>query len=90
MLLGGVEPVVTERGDELAVQVSPGTDQLTATLSNGSSVPATFCVVAGRMYAAFIVPSPLRLSRLSWLDAGGRVMASTTALPQFGFVQFQP
>jgi RNA polymerase sigma-70 factor (sigma-E family) len=28
--------------------------------------------------------------RLSWLDAGGRVMASTTALPQFGFVQFQP
>jgi hypothetical protein len=73
-----------------AVQVSPGTDRLTATLSNGSSVPAAFCVVAGRKYAAFIVPSPLRLSRLSWLDAGGRVMASTTALPQFGFVQFQP
>ena len=73
-----------------AVQVSPGTDRLTATLSNGSSVPAAFCVVAGRKYAAFIVPSPLHLSRLSWLDTRGRVMASTTALPQFGFVQFQP
>ena len=73
-----------------AVQVSPGTDRLTATLSNGSSVPAAFCVVAGRKYAAFIVPSPLHLSRLSWLDTRGRVMASTTALPRFGFVQFQP
>lgn len=73
-----------------AVQVSPGTDRLTATLSNGSSVPATFCVVAGRTYAAFIVPSPLHLSRLSWLDARGRVMASTTAVPQYGYTQFQP
>jgi hypothetical protein len=73
-----------------AVQVSPGTDRLTATLSNGSSVPATFCVVAGRKYAAFIVPSPLHLSRLAWLDARGRVMASTTAVPQYGYTQFQP
>jgi hypothetical protein len=75
-----------------AVQVSPATAGLRATLSNGSSFPelTTFCVLDGRTYAAFIVPSPLRLSRLSWLDAAGRVMASTTALPRKGYVQFQP
>jgi hypothetical protein len=73
-----------------AVQVSPGTDQLTATLSNGSAEPAAFCVVAGRKYAAFIVPSPLQLAKLTWFDAQGRVVASTTALPQYGYVQFRP
>jgi hypothetical protein len=73
-----------------AVQVSPDTGLLEATLSNGSSEPASFCVVDGRKYAAFIVPSPLHLSRLTWLDARGRVIASTTALPRYGFVQYQP
>jgi len=37
-----------------------------------------------------VVRDPLRLSRLTWLDARGRVIASTTALPRFGYVQFQP
>ncbi len=73
-----------------AIQVSPGTGQLTATLSNGSTEPARFCVVAGRKYAAFIVPSPLRLAKLTWFDARGRAIASTTALPQYGYTQFQP
>jgi len=73
-----------------AVPVSPGTAQLAAILSNGSSELATPRVVDGRKYVAFIVPDPLRLSRLTWLDAAGRVMASTTALPQYGYVQFQP
>jgi hypothetical protein len=73
-----------------AVQVSPATAQLAATLSDGSSQVPDFCVVDGRTYAAFIVPSPLHLSRLTWLDASGRVMASTTALPRYGYVQFQP
>jgi hypothetical protein len=73
-----------------AVQVSPGTDQLTATLSNGSTEPAAFCVVAGRKYAAFIVPNPLRLAKLIWFDAHGRTIASTTTLPQYGYIQFQP
>jgi hypothetical protein len=73
-----------------AVQVSPATARLQATLSNGSSVQAAFCVVDGRRYAAFVVRDPLRLSRLTWIDARGRAMASTTALPQFGYVQFQP
>ena len=44
----------------------------------------------GRTYAAFLVRSPLQLSRLTWLDASGRVIASTAALPRYGFVQFQP
>jgi hypothetical protein len=73
-----------------AVPVSPGTYQLTATLSNGSAQSATFCAVAGRKYAAFIVPDPLRLTKLTWLDALGRVIASTTALPRYGYTQFQP
>jgi hypothetical protein len=73
-----------------AVQVSPATARLKATLSDGSSVQAAFCIVAGRKYAAFIVRDPLWLSRLTWLDARGRVMASTTTLPQYGYVQFQP
>jgi hypothetical protein len=73
-----------------AVQVSPGTDQLTATLSNGSTESAAFCVVAGRNYAAFVVPNPLRLTKLTWFDAQGHTIASTTALPQYGYTQFQP
>ncbi|HLM89514.1 MAG TPA: hypothetical protein VK284_10895 [Streptosporangiaceae bacterium] len=73
-----------------AVQVSPGTDLLLATLSNGSAEPAAFCVVDGRKYAAFIVPSPLRLAKLTWFDARGRAIASTTALPRYGYVQFRP
>ena len=73
-----------------AVQVSPVTARLKATLSNGSSELAAFRVVDGRRYAAFVVRDPLRLSRLTWLDARGRVIASTAALPRFGYVQFQP
>jgi hypothetical protein len=73
-----------------AVQVSPVTARLKATLSNGSSELAAFCVVDGRRYAVFVVRDPLRLSRLTWLDARGRIIASTTALPRYGYVQFQP
>jgi hypothetical protein len=73
-----------------AVQVSPATAHLRAVLSNGTSELATPRVVDGRKYVAFIVPSPLRLSRLTWLDAAGRDIASTTALPRYGYVQFQP
>jgi hypothetical protein len=73
-----------------ALQVSPSTGQLIATLSNGSSVPATLCVIAERKYAAFIVPDPLRLVKLTWYDGRGRAFASTTALPQYGYAQFQP
>ena len=73
-----------------AVQVSPGTAHLKAVLSDGSVELVTPRVVDGRKYAAFIVPSSLRLSRLIWLDARGRIIASTTALPPYGYVQFQP
>ena len=73
-----------------AVQVSPATFGLQATLSNGSSELATPCVVDGRVYAVLVVRAPVRLSRLTWLNAAGRVIASTTALPQYGYVQFQP
>ena len=73
-----------------AVQVSLGTARVKAVLSDGSSVLATLRVVAGRKYAAFVVPDPLRLSRLIWIDARGRVIAGTTVLPPYGYVQFQP
>ncbi len=73
-----------------AVPVSPGTAHLEAVFSNGSSKLVTPRVVDGRKYVAFIVPDPLQLARLTWLDAAGRVIASTTALPRYGYVQFQP
>jgi hypothetical protein len=73
-----------------AVQVSPVVTALKATLSNGSSEMAKWCVVDGRKYAAFVVPNPAGLSRLTWFDAAGKVTASTTALPKAGYVQFQP
>jgi hypothetical protein len=72
------------------VPVSPGLGQLKATLSDGSSAPVTLCAVDGRRYAAFIVPNPLRLAKLTWYDARRRAIASTTAVPQFGYTQFQP
>ena len=73
-----------------AVQVSPGTAHLRATVSDGSTQLVTPRVVDGRKYAAFIVGTSLRLTRLTWLDAAGRTFASTTALPRFGYRQFQP
>jgi hypothetical protein len=53
-------------------------------------VLATPRIVDGRKYVAFVVPSPRSLHRLIWLDAADRVMASTTAVPQYGYTQFQP
>jgi hypothetical protein len=73
-----------------AVQVSPATARLRATLSDGSVQLVTPRVVDGRRYAAFQVPSPLRLKQLSWLDATGWPFATTTAVPRYGFRQFQP
>jgi hypothetical protein len=86
--LGFNEPAVGAIG--YAVQVSPGTARVRAVLDNGSSVLATPRIVDGRKYVAFVVPSPRSLHRLIWLDAAGRVMASTTAVPQYGYTQFQP
>ena len=73
-----------------AVQVSPATAQLKATLSDGSTQLVTPRVVDGRRYAAFAIGASLRLKRLTWLNAAGQVIASTTALPGFGYTQFQP
>jgi hypothetical protein len=73
-----------------AVQVSPGTARVRAVLDNGSSVLAIPRMVDGRKYVAFVVPSPRSLHRLIWLDAANRVIASTTAVPRYGYTQFQP
>jgi hypothetical protein len=73
-----------------AVQVSPGTVRLRATLSDGSSVLVAPRLVDGRKYAAFIVGTSLRLERLTWLNAAGKVLASTIELPRYGYVQFRP
>ena len=73
-----------------AVEVSPATDRLRATLSDGSTQLVTPQVVGGRKYAAFVVGTSLRLKRLTWLDATGRAFASTSALPRSGYTQFQP
>jgi hypothetical protein len=73
-----------------AVQVSPATAHLRATASDGSTQLVTPHVVDGRRYAAFVVGRSLRLKRLTWLNAAGQEIASTTALPEFGYTQFQP
>jgi hypothetical protein len=73
-----------------AVQVSPATAHLKATLSDGSTQLVTPRVVDGRRYVAFVIGASLRLDRLTWLNAAGQVIASTTALPRFGYTQFQP
>jgi Sigma-70 region 2 len=72
-----------------AVQVSPVTARLRATASDGSTQLVTPRVVGGRKYAAFAIGASLRLTRLTWLDAAGREIASTTALPPYGYTQFQ-
>jgi hypothetical protein len=73
-----------------AVQVSPATAHLKATLSDGSTQLVTPRVVDGRKYAAFAVGTSLRLDRLTWLNAAGEEIASSTALPRSGYTQFQP
>src|SRR5579864_2214274 len=73
-----------------ALQVSPATAELDATLSNGSTQPVTLCVVAGRTYAAIAFSSSLRLTRLTWRNAAGQAFATTTRLPRYSYVQFQP
>ena len=72
------------------VQVSPATAHLRATLSDGSTQLVTPRVVDGWRYAAFAIGASLRLERLTWLNAAGQVIASTTALPRLGYTQFQP
>jgi hypothetical protein len=73
-----------------AVQVSPATAHLKATLSDGSTQLVTPRVVDGRKYAAFVVGASLWLDRLTWLNAAGQEIASTSALPRSGYTQFQP
>jgi hypothetical protein len=73
-----------------AVQVSPATARLRATLSDGSVQLVTPRVAGGRKYAAFTVGTSLRLTRLTWLDATGKAFASTYHLPRSGYTQFQP
>jgi len=73
-----------------AGQVSPSTTRLKATLSDGSSELVTPQLVAGRKYVAFIVGHPLRLTRLTWLNAAGQTVASGTGLPPGGSTKFLP
>jgi len=73
-----------------AVELSPGTVRLEATLSDGTSELAYPRIVAGRKYAAFAVGGSARVTRLAWLGGNGEVLASTTAIPRNGYVQFQP
>jgi len=73
-----------------ALQVSPVTAHLQATLSDGSTRLVTPQVVDGRRYAAFAIATSLRLTRLTWINAAGKEIASTAALPRYGYTQFQP
>ena len=58
-------------------------------MSGGHTQIVTPRVAAGRRYAAYMVPAPLRLVCMTWLDASGRKIASTST-PPYGYTQFQP
>lgn len=73
-----------------AVELNPDTARLEATLSDGASELAYPRIVAGRKYAAFTVGGSARVARLAWLGGNGEVLASTTAIPRDGYLQFQP
>jgi hypothetical protein len=96
-----VEPVVSDPLDELAALTSSAAaartsahswyrGHLRVTVSDGSTQLVTPRVVEGRRYAAFVIGKSLRLTRLTWLNAAGREIASTTALPRYRYTQFQP
>ena len=70
--------------------VSPATARVTARLSDGSTVAAVPHVVDGRRYAAFFVPGSARVTLLSWLNAAGATIGSTTSVAPYGVTQFQP
>ncbi len=78
------------RATGYAVELSPDTVSLEATFSDGSSHLAYPKIVAGRKYAAFTVADSIRLTRLTWIGANGKVLASTAAVPRYGYVQVLP
>jgi hypothetical protein len=75
-------------GTGYALSVSPGTTLVAAALSGGQMLPVSPVVVDGRTYAAFFVPAPQHLTALTWIT--GTRHATTSHLPQDGYVQVQP
>jgi hypothetical protein len=53
-------------------------------------MPVTPVVVEGRKYAAFFVPGPAHLTRLSWDNAADQEIADVQGLREYGYTQFQP
>lgn len=90
MALGLESAAYDGLGVGYAVSVSPGTVRLTAHLSDGSVMSVTPVAVQGRKYAAFFVPGPAQLTRLTWDDAAGREIARVQDLQEYGYTQFQP
>lgn len=70
--------------------VSPATASVVARLSDGATTSAVPHVVDGRKYAALFVPGSTRIARLTWLNAAGATIASTTSVAQYGVTQFKP
>jgi hypothetical protein len=90
MALALGSPAGNGQGVGYAVSVGPGTARLTARLSTGATFPVTPVVAAGRRYAAFFVPGPAQLTRLSWENGAGQEIAAIQGLPDYGYTQFQP
>jgi hypothetical protein len=90
MALGLGSPAYDGLGVGYAVSVSRGTVRLIAHLSDGVVMPVTPVAVEGRKYAAFFVPSPAHLTRLSWDNAAGQEIAGVQGLREYGYTQFQP
>jgi hypothetical protein len=86
----GSPPAYDGLGVGYAVSVGPGIVRLTAHLSDGRVMSVTPVTVAGRKYAAFFVPGPAHLTRLSWDGAADKEIADVQGLQDYGYIQFHP
>lgn len=90
MALGLESAAYDGLGVGYAASVSTGAVRLTAHLSDGRIMSVTPVAVEGRRYAAFFVPGPARLTRLTWYDAAGQEIAHVQDPQEYGYTQFQP
>lgn len=87
MALGLASSAYDGLGVGYAVSVSPRTVRLTAYLSDGVIVAVTPVAVGGRRFAAFFVPGPAHLTRLSWDDPAGQELTDVQDPQQYGYSQ---
>jgi hypothetical protein len=90
MVLPLALPAADGQGTGYAISLGPAITRLTASLSDGSSLTIRPVTAGGRKYAAFFVADPAHLDELNWYNLAGQRIAQDTAIPDYGYTQFQP